>query len=88
MDAQLIGYLRWRESLPDLSALGRDEAWEAFRDAHGEACAVCRRNGVRLVVDHCHVSGWVRGAAVPELQQQGPLRRRAPRAAVVVAPGL
>lgn len=64
----LPGYVRWRATLPDLSAMATDEAWETFRLAHDGRCAICRqppkataKRSARLITDHCHVTGWVRG---------------------------
>lgn len=34
----------------------------AHHFAHGR-CPVCRRDGERLITDHCHAHGWVRGPA-------------------------
>jgi hypothetical protein len=58
--AGLAGYLRWRGSLPDVSCLPADEAWETFRAAHDGRCAICRRTA-NLVSDHDHRTGRVRG---------------------------
>jgi hypothetical protein len=42
------------------------EAYEALLAKAGHACEICRRkpdgtHGRRLVIDHCHASGVVRG---------------------------
>jgi hypothetical protein len=65
----LVPYLRWREELPDLTGVDdAGDAWEAFQDAHGGRCAICRqppkataKRKAKLIIDHCHVTGWIRG---------------------------
>jgi len=40
------------------------EQYEALYEAQGGVCYICRRatgKTRRLAVDHCHVTGWVRG---------------------------
>lgn len=61
MTHSLVGYLRWRNSLPDLSRQSEDDAWFAFRRAHEDRCATCRLECDRLVVDHDHTTGLIRG---------------------------
>jgi Recombination endonuclease VII len=35
--------------------------YEAMFERQGGACAICKRTGVTLCVDHCHLTGEVRG---------------------------
>jgi hypothetical protein len=35
--------------------------YEAMFERQGGACAICKRTGVTLCVDHCHLTGQVRG---------------------------
>jgi hypothetical protein len=35
--------------------------YEAMFERQGGACAICKRTGVALCVDHCHLTGEVRG---------------------------
>lgn len=58
---ELVEYLAWRDSLPNVRHLSPESAWGIFRDAHHGRCAICRREDRRLVVDHCHETGWIRG---------------------------
>lgn len=57
----LTAYLQWRDALPNLSGLPRDQAWAEFHRAHDHRCAICRGAGGRLVIDHDHTTGLVRG---------------------------
>lgn len=61
IDAGVVAYVRWRDALPSVAHLGAEDAWQAFRAAHDGRCATCRREATRVVIDHCHVTGWVRG---------------------------
>jgi hypothetical protein len=36
------------------------EEFRAILERQGNACAICRRSGVRLYIDHCHVTRMVR----------------------------
>lgn len=64
---------RWRKANPSL-AKAKDrrahlkakyglspEQVESMRKAQGGKCAICDRKQARLLVDHCHTSGKVRG---------------------------
>jgi hypothetical protein len=62
----------WREANPDKARLGllrrrlatyglTVEEWQALHDAQGGACAICQRTEAKLVVDHDHRTGVVRG---------------------------
>lgn len=58
----MLEYLRWRSTLPWLGDITDERAaWRAFFDAHGDRCAICREPGGRLVEDHDHTTGLVRG---------------------------
>jgi hypothetical protein len=35
--------------------------YEAMFERQGGACAICKRTGLKLCVDHCHLTGEVRG---------------------------
>lgn len=37
------------------------DAYNALLEIQGNCCAICKDGDKRLVVDHCHVSGKVRG---------------------------
>lgn len=55
-------FLRWRATLPDVSHMDPGDAWMAFSLAHDDRCAFCRRlPDKRLVIDHDHYTGLVRG---------------------------
>jgi Recombination endonuclease VII len=36
------------------------EEYRAILERQGNACAICKRSGVRLYIDHCHVTRMVR----------------------------
>lgn len=62
-----LHYQRWRrervgksEHLRRTYGLTEDE-YDALLASQDSRCAVCRRESDRLVVDHCHDSGRVRG---------------------------
>lgn len=46
--------------MPDLSSGGR-HAWKHFENAHHELCAICFGADERLVRDHDHETGLIRG---------------------------
>jgi hypothetical protein len=37
------------------------EDYDVMFERQGGACAICKRTGVTLCVDHCHLTGEVRG---------------------------
>ncbi|HEU4752240.1 MAG TPA: endonuclease domain-containing protein, partial [Armatimonadota bacterium] len=57
----LVEYVRWRDSLPDLSGMDESAAWRAFAKAHDGRCALCRFPSAERVIDHDHTTGLVRG---------------------------
>lgn len=59
-DRYVRAYVRWREALPDLSAMDPDDAWWIFRDAHEGRCGCCREPDNELLIDHDHTTGYVR----------------------------
>src|SRR5689334_21463066 len=61
MDSMVATYLRWRNGLPDLRTMPAEDAWYAFRGAHEDRCALCRTESDRLLIDHDHTLGLVRG---------------------------
>jgi hypothetical protein len=54
--------------VPDADAYGRlkdygisQVEYDALRVFQNNACAICKRNNVKLCIDHCHKTGIVRG---------------------------
>ncbi|MFI6889175.1 transposase [Streptosporangium canum] len=52
----MLTYLRWRNSLPDLSAVHADQVWRRFVDAHEGRCGLCREFEDGGVIDHDHTT--------------------------------
>lgn len=65
-------YESWMARLPDLSGLDETEAWSYFRDSHAGRCALCFQEHRRLVVDHDHRTGHVRGMLCGPCNQDAP----------------
>lgn len=53
---------KWWKSQYNLS----EEQHRALLQAQGEKCAICDKKKKRLYVDHCHVTGKVRGLLCPK----------------------
>ena len=54
-----VALYRWMEQVPGSHtfAAGMDRIGEV----QGQGCAICDAVSPPLVIDHCHLSGWVRG---------------------------